>query len=339
MTQSPLELPGWLEYNAWRTGLKPWCYSTGADDRAEARAVFYLDRRGRVNLPPKNPYLSVVIRNERQRPSGRTAEWLRIASPLVDEMKRRGAANQLILPPDVEDVRPWSWSGFLVGVAYTYVLDFPVSPSNLDPSHRSDIAKAAANGMTAERVTDVGPVIACLEATEDRVGRSLGMGARELRAAADLVGADNLRMYVCFDASGQAASSCVILHVPGARALLWLAGVRRTQASVGAGPLLWRFAMDDVASAGAVGIDLCGANIRSIAAFKSRWGTRLVPSYSVRPYSVRAGLRFLADWRHSRDRRPHTQESTAATRPRPTGPRQAGGTQVAMERDPIRRSP
>ncbi len=165
-----------------------------------------ISTHGCVNLPPKNPYLSVVIRNERQKPSGLTAEWLRIASPLVDEMKRRGAANQLILPPDVDDVRPWSWSGFLVGVGYTYWLDFPVSPSSLDPSHRADIAKAAANGMTAERVSDVCPAIHCLEATEDRVGRSLGMGARELRAAGDLIGADNLKNERSrFDASGQAA--------------------------------------------------------------------------------------------------------------------------------------
>lgn len=274
-------------------------FSTGAEDSAHVRAVFYLDRRGRVKLPPKNPYIPVVIHSERQRPSGRTDQWLRLAAPLVDEMKRRGAANQLYLPPDVEDVRPWTWSGFLVGVQYTYWLDLPVTTALIDRGHKANIAKAAARGMTADRVRDVAPVIECLEATEHRVGRALGIGARELSAACDLLGTNSLRMYVCFDATGRAASSCVILHAPGERAILWLAGVRATPDNVGAGPLLWRFAFDDVASAGAASIDLCGANIRTVSEYKSRWGGRLMPGYAVRPYSVRAGLRFLANWSHA----------------------------------------
>jgi hypothetical protein len=300
VSTSPLELPGWLEYNAWRTGLKPLRFSTGADSGAEVRAVFYLDRWGRVKLPPLNPYISVVIHSERHRPSGRTDQWLRLAAPLVDEMKRRGAANQLYLPPEVEDVRPWTWSGFLVGVQYTYWLDLPVDTALIDHGHKGNIAKAAARGMVVDRVTDVAPVVECLEATEQRVERSLGIGDRELRAACDLLGSDSLRMYVCFDAAGRPASSCVVLHAPGARAIIWLAGVRATPGNVGAGPLLWRFAFEDVASAGAAGIDLCGANIRSVSAYKSRWGGRLVPEYAVRPYSARAGLRFLANWSHSR---------------------------------------
>lgn len=296
---SPLELPGWLEYNEWRTGLRASRFSTGPNDKAEARAVFYLDRRGRIKLPPKNPYISVVIRSERQRPSGRTAEWLRIASRLVDEMRQRGAANQLYLPADVEDVRPWYWSGFIVGVQYTYWLDFPLQATLLDHGHRGNIAKAVGRGMTVDRVSDVGPVVECLEATEQRVGRALGMGDRELRVAADLLGADGLRMYVCFDKAGHAASSCVVLHAPGTRAILWLAGVKTAPGIEGAGPLLWQWVFDDIASADAAGIDLCGANIRRVADYKSRWGPRLVPTYSVRPYSARAGLRFLANWLHS----------------------------------------
>lgn len=264
--------------------------------------MWYLDRRGRVKLPLNNAYISVVIRSERQLPSGRTAEWLNVAAPLVDEMKRRGVANQLQLPPDVEDVRPWYWGGFLVGVRYSYLLDFPVDPSVIDRSHRKNIAAATASGMAVERVSDVALVVECLEATQQRANFSLRLGARELRAACDLIGTESLRMYVSFDASGRPASTAVILHVPGARAIAWLAGGSTTPALRGAGHLLWRSVFDDLASAEAVGIDLCGANTRSIAEFKSRWGSRLVPTYSVRPHSVRAGARFVADWVNSRSR-------------------------------------
>lgn len=296
---TPLELPGWLEFNAWRTGLRAHRFSTGTDGGSEALAVFYLDKRGRVKLPTTNPYLPVVFRSERHRPSGRTVEWLRVATLMAEEMKRRGTANQLYLPPDVVDVRPWQWCGFLVGVRYTYHLDFPLDPGLIDRGQSQNAQKAARLGMTVDRVTDVDRVIECLVETEARHGFSAGIGHRELSVAQTLLDPENLRMYVCFDSHGHAASSCVVLHAPGARAIGWVAGSRTKWLADGAGHLMWRRAFDDLASAGAAGIDLAGANIGSVAAFKSRWGSRLVPNYSVRTYSMRTGARFLVDWRES----------------------------------------
>ena len=107
-------------------------------------------------------------------------------------------------------------------------------------------------------------------------------------------------MYVCFDRHGRPASTQVMLHSPGARALHWMGGTIAASLAYGTANAGLRFAFDDLASASATGIDLCGANIESVAAFKSHWGARLVPYFVVRTYSVRAGARFLADWRHSR---------------------------------------
>jgi hypothetical protein len=296
VTLTPLELPGWLEFNTWRTGLKAHRFSAAPDGGPEIRAVFYVDRRGRLKLPPTNPYIPIVFRSARQRPSGRTAEWLRAAAPLVDEMRRRGIADVQYLPPDVDDVRPWRGRGFLVGVRYTYCLDFPFDPALTDRTHKQHADKAARLGMTVERVTDVEPVIECLAETEARKGLSLRIGDRELRTALDLLGPDSLRLYVCFDPLGRAASACVIAHSPGERAIGWIAGTKTEDLADGASNLLWRSAFDNLASAGATGVDFCGANVESIATFKSRWGSRLVPSYTVRTYSARAAARFLADW-------------------------------------------
>lgn len=275
-------------------------YSAGAGDPG-VRAVFYLDRRGRIKLPKGNPYLPVVIRSERLRGSSRTATWHRAARRLVDEMRRRGAANLLHLPPDVDDVRPWTWGGFLVAVRYSYVIDLPYDPSLMNRSHRSNAAKASRNGLIVQRTEQIAPVLQCLEATEERTEFSPRISGDELGTAVALLGCDSLRMYVCCDTAGRAASACVVLHAPGARAVGWMAGGRTTVPYEGSSHLLWRAVFDDLASAGAVGIDLCGANIPSVAEFKSRWGARLVPTYSVRPYSVRAAARFLWNWKHSRD--------------------------------------
>ena len=298
--RAPLELPGWVEFNEWRTGLAVRRFTSGTTGGIEARAVMYLDRRGRIRLPPNNPYMPVVFHSARRRPSGRTEEWHRAVAPLVDEMKRRGLANRIVLPPDVEDVRPWRWRGFLVDVGYTYCLDLPLDPAFVDRGQRQGCDRAVRSGMVVDRLTDASIVMDCLRDTQERKGFTLGLCPGDLQAAQDLLGTDNLRMYACFDPAGVACSAVVVIHAPGARAVGWLAGTRSQALPSGSGHLVWHHVFEDLAVVGAPGIDLCGANIVSTGTFKARWGARLVPSYDVRTYSLRAAARLLADWRSSR---------------------------------------
>jgi hypothetical protein len=298
---TPLELPGWLEYNAWLNGLQAHRVASASADGVGVEAVLYVDRRGRVKLPPNNPYLPVSFRSPHQGAARRTGDWLRAAAPLVEEMKRRGSANQLYLPPEIDDVRPWIQRGFVVGVRYTYYLDFPFDDALQTKENRRRIRDAAALGLTTARTSDVDLVHSCLAETETRQGFDTEVGPRELRRALELVGAENLRMYLCQEPDGRPASACIVLHVPGQRALGWLAGGRTEGGAEGASRLLWRFTFDDLASAGATGIDMGGAtNVRGLATFKSYWGARLVASYAVRTYSPRTAARFALDWLVSR---------------------------------------
>lgn len=298
MSLTPLELPGWVEFNTWRTGLKDHRFSF-VNGSAEVRGVFYLDRRGRLKLPPTNPYLPVVFQSQRRRPSARTAQWLDVSAPLIEEMARRGFANQVRLAPEVNDVRPWTWRNFIIRVFYTYCLDFPFDPSSFDPDARRLADRAGRMGMTVAIVADVEPVMECLNATEQRKGFSYGLDARRMRVAQTLLGPDGLRLYVCFDRQGRPAATAVFLHSPGFPAIEWMAGTKATRLNDGASNLLYRFCLEDLAAAGASGVDFVGANIEKVAMFKSQWAGRLLPTYSVRTYSVRAGARFLADWRAS----------------------------------------
>lgn len=301
MSLTALELPGWVEFNEWRTGLKAHRFSLSiTPDGPDVRTVLYLDRRGRIRFPPNNPFLPVVFRSARQRPSGRTADWLKVAGPLVEEMRQRRVLNATSLPPDVDDVRPWQWGGFLVGVRYTYCLDFPFDFGIVDRETRRQCEKATRLGMTVERVDAVDPVVECLAETEARKGFSHRIGVREMRVAQTLLGPDSLRMYVCFDSRGQPAAARVVVHVPETRAVALMAGSKTALLGGGANYLLYRHSLDDLSSAGATGLDLCGANIPSVAIFKSQWGGRLIPTYYVRDYTVRAGARFVADWLESR---------------------------------------
>jgi hypothetical protein len=299
---TPLELPGWVEFNVWRTGMRAHRFAFApTPEGPEIRAVLYLDRRGRVRCPINNPFLPVVFRSERRSSSGRTADWLKVAAPLVEEMKRRGVPAPVKVPPAVEDIRPWGWRGFRVGVGYAYLLDFPFDPALADRDVGRVIRKAANLGMTVARVRDVDPVVECLTEVESRKGFSHLLGPRELRAADSLLGPDSLRMYACFDRDGRAASSYIVIHVPGTRAVAWLAGTKTAFLPSGAGHAILRYVLDDLAAEGATGVDFCATDARQLAKFKSSWGAHLTPTYNVRTYSVRAGARFLKDWFHSGD--------------------------------------
>src|SRR3954471_16225522 len=113
---TPLELAGWLEFNEWRSGLAVRRFSATRGDGRELRAVLYVDRRGRIQLPPNNAHLPIVFHSLRQRASGRTSDWLALAAPLVHEMKKRGVRKPINLPAEIDDVRPWRWGGFLIDV-------------------------------------------------------------------------------------------------------------------------------------------------------------------------------------------------------------------------------
>jgi len=297
---TPLELPGWLEFNTWRTGLTAQRFSQPVNEGSGVDAVLYLDRRGRVCLPPNNAYLPVVFRSTRVGHSGRTSEWLKGATVLAEEMRRRGVGNQLYLPPEVEDARPWIWAGFLSSVRYTYFLDFPFDDVLVNRETRKQGRRAEMRGLAAARTDDVEGVLRCLSQTEARQGFSHHIGARELDTARELVGEDGLRMYMCRDPGGDPVGAVVVLHAPGARAIGWVAGGSTRTVAIGSTQLVWRAAFADLAAAGATGIDLAGANIPSVARFKSYWGARLVPNYGVRTYSLRAAARFALDWLASR---------------------------------------
>ncbi len=301
---SPLELPGWLAFNGRRTGLTAVVRQTSADHGSYVRAVLYLDGRGRVRSPTGNPYLPVTFISSRSSPSGRTAAWHRAAGEIVAEMRDRGTVNAVTFPPEIDDVRPWSWEGFLAGVHYTYYLDLPFDPAAMGSEQRRLLRKAAASGLTVERTDDVGAVMACLDETEARQGFSHRLDERMLREARAIVGDEHLRMYLCRTAHGRPASAVTFLHNPGARAIWWVGGSLAEHLSSNAIGLVLRQAFDDLADAGANGIDMAGANIRSVAAFKAHWGPRLVPQYSVQSFSYRT-LALLArrSWSMPRRRR------------------------------------
>jgi hypothetical protein len=298
----------WQEHCESRLSVAPEIvhFSHSACDTFKVEASYYLDRQGRIWIPPFNPGPYFPIRVTL--PPGESSlstnrKWLDVGRDLARDMRARGLAQTVALPPGITDVRPWQWEGFRVEVLYTYVLDLPYDTSLMRPHVRRSIRKAEKQGYSCMRVTRMDDVYSCLAETQERQGFDLKISMDDLTSAQNVLGNDVLRAYVAYAPDGTPASSTVEIHEPGGRSVGWLAGTRCDHLTSGASQLLHSFIMDDLTLHGATSYDFAGANIPSVAYSKLQWGARLEPFYTIQGGNVMDVARQVRRyWRFHRSR-------------------------------------
>lgn len=289
-------LESWVEFNRQKYGVRAervrLCPAASGVPAVEA--VYILNARGRIWKPPISfTYLPIHFvptptisgpRLERQ--------WLEVGTLLAEDMRARGLAKVLYLPPEVTDARPWQWSHFEVGMNYTYRLALPVDPARFEPTRRRRVARAAKAGFRCERVTDMAAVHHCLQETERRQGFSHHLTLGDLELARAVVGDDAFRCYVCYAPNGEPAAATSAVHAPGHIAQGWVVGSVADYLSTGATQELFAYMFDDLAQDGAVGFDFCGAGDYLQSRTKAAWGADLVPFYTVDGGRLRGLLRY-----------------------------------------------
>ena len=135
----------------------------------------------------------------------------------------------------------------------------------------------------------------CLKETEDRQGFSHGLTTADICLAKDLLGEEHFKCYGCYAPNGEIASARIILHSHGSRAIDWVAGTKREFLNSGATQAVIAFALENLASKGAIGFDYSGANIPNVAAAKATWGGPLVPFYVLRSPDIRGLVKYGLD--------------------------------------------
>jgi hypothetical protein len=294
---SPLLHEGWLEFNRrkWKVETERVSLSLEAGLPA-IDAVLLLDRRGKIVCPRTTPYIPLSFRsNPASAPYNQYRDYLELSAKFAQELKRRGLAGVVSFPPEIPDMRPFQWAGWMAEVRYTFYIDFPYNLNLAHHSVRRNLKKAAKDGFTCEYSSNLDDVHSCLMATEERKDIDYSLTTRDLELARSLIGSDCFRTYVCYSPERKPLASSVILFAPGARALYWIAGMK-TGAGYGWTELLHEFMFRDLHSAGAAGLDFVGANIPGVAAAKAKWGARLVPFYALESWlrnSIRCWYHLL----------------------------------------------
>jgi hypothetical protein len=289
-TRSALFLDGWLKFNEETWGVKSErvVYRLPGKELPALEAVLYLDKRGRVRMPPCNPYIPL------QFSSTSTEKKCQLYTQLTSEMKllaedikRRGVSGSLAFPPGFLDARAFQWLGFDTTFNYTFVTPLPLNETNMDKRVRGHIEKAKSASYSAEKTNNWNDVIYCLNVTSDAKRFDNILSISILSKLEELLPKDNLYAHIAYDQNGEPSSAQIKFVMQDGICIGWQAGTDRKHITSGVNQMLYNFAISDITKAGGRYFDNCGANIESVARAKSAWGFELVPYIMIPDHSLK----------------------------------------------------
>lgn len=277
----------WRE-QAWGLEAKGFEYVSEGRNPGRLRSILFFDRRGRLQQPPLDPYLSVLFESEALLGSPRRErQWLDVATKFATDLQRLKFHGSVNLPPGLMDARPFAQSGLLPAPKYTYLGEVPVASSTIEQAVRKRISKSLRAGyrfgldVAAEDLADV------LDRTGKRQGFTYKLTAEKLKMLEEMVAPSVYRKHVVRSAQGLIVSAGARLVTEGGVALDWIQGTREEALPDGAVQLMYRGVLDDMAELGAELFDFGGANIPAVARAKSSWGLPLVPYVQISRNTIR----------------------------------------------------
>ena len=279
-TRSALFLDGWLKFNEEKWGYKPErvLYQVAGKDLPKLEGVFYLNKKGHVVMPPRNPYLPLKFTpTPTNQPYRLYSQWLEVSKMLVEDLQKRDFRGSISFPPGFIDARSFQWFGMNVGIRYTFVALLPIHEGLLDASVRKNINKALRANYSTSHSEDWEAINYCLRKTEEVKDFSHLISSTELQNASKILGKVSLRGYLCTSYKGEPVSAQIKLFHAEGISIDWSAGTDRNHIKNGVNQLLYKSSFDDMAENGGKLFDLCGANIESVANAKATWGFPLVP--------------------------------------------------------------
>lgn len=276
-------------------GLTP-TLAMAADDRGtvEAGAVLYEAGVGpytRAVVPAFIQYTPFLF----ARPPSPSANPSRGAPQAVlQEVRRSYAGAALHTLPGLVDVRFASWDGWRVSPLYTYRLPLDAREEvdqEWSGSARRAFRKHSVDFRVEEDATHGARILALCRASYERKRRRFPGDPARLKALVDaLAGAGLARVFTATPmGSENPAAGIVVLH-DHQSAHYWIAGSQPGPSMT----VLLAHVLQRLAGDGIRLFDFVGANTRSIAEFKRKFGPSLVSYFRFEYVSAR-GLRLI-DW-------------------------------------------
>jgi len=283
--KDPLFHPGWIEFNVreWGVAADHVVFTPGSGRGWRLETVLYTDERGMLVQPPYNPYLPVHFECSGERLAAINRRKRIASQELAGRFKHHTLGDAIALSPVMSDIRPFRWAGLDATPHFTYHVDLHTYRQEADANVFSKARKAGRLGYSCEISKDYEAVVECLKGPQERKGFDYQVDARQLAAAAELVGEEGFLCIVARNSEREAIGARVLIYTVGGIAMALFAGIKTASLNDSINNLLAEYVLEFLARKGCTVLDFVGADMPGIAQMKEAWGGALVCYYAITP--------------------------------------------------------
>jgi lipid II:glycine glycyltransferase (peptidoglycan interpeptide bridge formation enzyme) len=247
--------------------------------------ILYLDKRleGTVaKLPPLTPYNTLHLLEGKSKYNFKNERYQHtIILALNRYFEKNYDCVMIVNHPNIFDIRPFIWKGWEVIVRYTYYKNIDTRSNSFissDISRRAEIALKG--GIKVKSSKEPSQFYRLWQKTFKRQRIDTPLEYEQfLYITNRLISAGHIKIYTASDNNNIPLASCIGIYDEDTF-YYWLAAFDANRVSTGANQLLIKELINSL-----IGhykkIDLVGADIPSIAFYKSTFGGKLIPHYQV----------------------------------------------------------
>jgi hypothetical protein len=253
------------------------------DEIAGGIGVFSRNRS--IIIPPLIPYLSPVLRERKTADRSKIYhERHDLLRNLAGFLKGHYRGVEVCMRDSIKDIRAFSWMGYKIYVKYTFVNtieNFNAYPNVFAHSIRKQIRKCKEGNMEVIKEDDLERFWSIFKLTFERQKESLPVNKKQFIELYNRLSRNGCgEMWTAFF-EGKPVSARIILFSENDTVHDWVAAAHPDHLRTGATSYLIYKIMEHYSQRGFKYFDWNGANMESIARFKSNFGGKLTPYYAV----------------------------------------------------------
>jgi hypothetical protein len=247
-----------------------------------------------IKVPVLTPYSSVILRNPSTKyPHKIASEQLNVVEKIIHQIKLgKYLAVKIINTPRMNDVRAFYWDNWTVKPGYTYEIplsNFDDTKGMFAHSVRKQVNKSEKSNIQVKVKDDFESLYSFLKSTFKKRERPLFLNKNKFQKLYNNLKKHNCcKMYFAELDDGKPISGRIALFTKHQVAHDWVAGSDPDYLNSGATPFLIFKILEDLSQNGYKYFDMDGANVPTIARFKSTFGGDL------RHYFISEYNRYIA---------------------------------------------
>ena len=199
--------------------------------------------------------------------------------------------KRLTNSPNLFDIRPFTWNGWMDKVYYTYYLDLQKNiESSISKKVRNIVRKAIKNGIEVKKLNNPSIFYDLFSMTYNRQGLNLPVTKNFIKELMAVLNLENSgEMWIAETSSGEVVAAEIFVW-DNKMAYRWAAASHTELRETGATSLLLYEISQNLKDRGFNEADLMAANTPQLANFISSFNPKLVPYYSLERMSYLAKI-------------------------------------------------